>query len=151
MSALVLVCIGEVVIDPLLDESEHAGEVGELPELRGIGHDHQDWGRVDHAGRFQERRDNRRRQRMHRAGEVLDDVSNHRIRSVWIEDALGVLVDRSKDPDVASNALDSNVLGLKTAAAADQPDAAVERLQIEHRRSDRRGPDVAPLLSEKDS
>ena len=142
---------GNGALHPLFEQPQHAGKSGtELAEPRIVRHHGKLRGRMEYAGGLEQRRDHERGARMHGAGQILDDVADRRFPRLGIEHPGGVLVHRSKAPDASVPALEAEALRLLAPAAALRTEPAVERLQIQDRHLDGRGPNLAPLRAKEE-
>src|SRR6266850_162175 len=142
---------GNAALHPLFEESQHAGKRGtELAEPRIVRHHGKLRRGMEYAGGLEQRRDHQRAARMQGAGQVLDDVADGRFPRLGIEVPGCVLVHRAKVPDPSVPALEVEALRLLAPAAALRAEPAVERIQIQHRYLDRRGPKLAPLPAKEE-
>src|SRR5205823_4070230 len=107
---------GCLVLDPLLEQSEHPGENGaQLAETRVVRHHGKPRRSMENADRLEERRHHQRRSRMHGAGQILDDVTERGLPRLGIEHPGWVLVDGAEAPGVSVATLQAETRGLLTA------------------------------------
>ena len=141
----------DLALDPLLDEPDRAGVLVEVAEARIVGQHGQLGGGVEHVGSIEQRGDQQRAVGLRGADFVLEEIADPGIPRVLVEQLLArVLVDRTERPGVSVGALEVQVRGLRSAAAAIRPQATVEGVQVEQRHLDLGGPRVAPVLAEKE-
>ena len=146
-----LVDAGQPTLEALLQKAQHAAQLAERAQSRIVREHGQLRLGVKDTHRLQKRRDHHGGAGMRGAGQILEDVADHRLARVRIEDARRVLVHRAEHPAPPIGALEMHVDRLQPAAAPLRHQAPIEAVQVQDRRLDRHRPGLAPLAAEEEA